>query len=88
MKDNIKRWIFVSSLLAVIWLVSAIENCGAGSWAWWCAVGIILGLVCLAAYDLWKETDEYKKVYRKGEKLEQRVLEQTQKEMYLRKITY
>lgn len=84
----IKRWILASSLLAVIWIVSAIENCGAGSWAYLCIVGIILVLVCLAAYDLWKETDEYKKVYRKGEKLGRRVIEQRQKEMYLRDITY
>ena len=87
-KDCIEQGILFIGVLAVIWLFSAFEVGVAGTWAVWCIVGIVLGLVVLAAYDIWAEAEEHKRCARKTEKFTRRMIEQSKKEMYLREITY
>lgn len=87
-KDCIEQGILFIGVLAVIWLLSAFEVGAAGTWAVWCIVGIALGLCGLIAYDVWAETEDYKRCLRNTAKMTRRVIEQTKKEMYLREITY
>ena len=82
----IKQGIFVLSMLAVVWLVSAAEFGFAGSWAWVVALGIVFTWVGLIAYAEWFEDDMDKKRERRSDRDRRRIVDQAMKEMFLREI--
>ena len=75
--------IYVLSLLLAVWLVSAWEVGALGCWAWMVAFGIGALWCILISYAEWSDRNKQR---RRDRKMARRVMEQTEKEMYLRSI--
>lgn len=75
--------ILMPSLLLAVWLVSAWQMGKVGCWAWMVAFGIVALWCVLISYAEWSECNKQR---RRDRKMARRVMEQTEKEMYLRSI--
>ena len=83
-RDSLGSNFFAGSLFAVVWLVSAYECGAAGSWVMWCAGGITLYWVGSFAYLEWREREKRRRQDRKRERIAKRMMEQADKEFYIR----
>lgn len=81
-----KQGIVLSSLLLAVWLVSAREVGLLGCWAWMVALGIVALLFGLIAYAEWLDRDKERRNERKSMRMTRKMIEQTNKERYLRSI--
>lgn len=81
-----KQGIVLSSLLLAVWLVSAREVGLLGCWAWVVALGIVALLFGLIAYAEWLDRDNERRNERKSMRMTRKMIEQTNKERYLRSI--
>ena len=73
------------SVLAVVWLVSAIEFGAVGFWANWCVGGIVLMWVGMIAYSNWQERERKRRQERKRQRIAKRIMEQADKSCFIRK---
>lgn len=83
-RENMGQVALISSFWAVVWLVAAMEFGAAGSWAMWFVVGIVLTWGSVFAYASWEWKEEGRRQERKSTRVAKRIIEQTEKEFYLR----
>ncbi len=82
----IKQGIAVLSLWACVWLLAAWEFGAVGVWAVFFIIGVLAVWVGAFAYSNWKWAEEGRRQERKDRRMARRMMEQTNKERYLREV--
>lgn len=80
----IKQGIAIASWLACVWLWAALEFGAVGKWALIFVIGVPLAWIGMLAYSEWKGQDNDRRQERKDRRMVRKMIEQTNKEMYLR----
>lgn len=81
-----KQIIAIGSWLTCIWLLSAWEFGAVGKWALFFVIGVPVVWVTMFAFSEWKWQDEERRRERSDKRRTRKMIEQTNKEMYLRGI--
>lgn len=82
----IKQGIVIVSLLGCVWLLSAWEFGAVGVWSPIFVAIIGLAAVCSIIYFEWKWADEERRRDWKDKRIARKMMEQTNKERYLRDV--
>ena len=82
----IKQSIATVSVLACIWLLSALELGLVGDWAVFFIFGVSFVLVAMMAFSKWKQKDNERRRERNDRRAKRKMAEQKDKELYLRNI--
>lgn len=82
----IKQSIATVSVLACIWLLSALELGLVGDWAVFFIFGVSFVLVAMMAFSKWKQKDNERIRERNARRAKRKMAEQKDKELYLRNI--
>ena len=81
-----KKIIAIGSWLACIWLLSAWEFGAVGNWALFFVITIPIVWVTMVIFTEWKWKDEGRRRERSDKRRTRKMIEQTNKERYLRSI--
>lgn len=79
-----KQGIAITIGLALLWLLSAWEFGAVGNWVPIFVAGLVLFAVCSLVYSEWKWNEEERRRERKDRRMVRKIIEQTNKERYLR----